>query len=118
MENFYQYYMESNNNDYLSQLPEEILDLIFYHCSKNNYNNYNHSFIRYEYYCDYKVYQEYCGDMENGCPHGNGIMYRGRYFYTEARNEYLKNGLKTPWIFLPLFYVYPKFQPKLTVLTY
>jgi len=110
--------MSSDNIDHLSQLPEEMLDLIFYFCSETNDRNDEHVYIKYKYYPDHRLYQEYRGDMRNGVPHGNGIMYQGRSVYAEIKNKYLENGFQTPWIFLPLLEVFPKFEPKLTLITY
>ena len=106
--------MSTNNIDYLSQLPEEILDLIFKWCSDSNSKDNDHVFIKYKYFSNHRLYQEYRGDMMNGVPHGSGIMYQGRRMYDEINNEYLENGFETPWIFLSLLEVYPKFEPKLT----
>jgi hypothetical protein len=45
-------------------------------------------------------------------------MCEGRNFFAEINNVYLKDGFQTPWIFLPLLYVYPKFESKLSLLTH
>ena len=110
--------MSSDNIDRLSQLPEEILDLVFLYCSESAIKEDGHIYIQYRYYPDHRIYREYQGDMKDGVPNGKGRMYEGRKFFTEIKNAYLKNGFQTPWIFLPLLYVYPKFEPKLSLLTY
>lgn len=109
--------MPTDNIDHLSQLPEEMLGLIFQWCSHTNSRNDDHVFIKYKYYSDHRMYQEYRGDMMNGVPHGNGIMYQGRRVYDRIKNEYLERGFETPWIFLPLHHVYPKFEPRLTLIS-
>ena len=108
--------MPTDNIDHLSQLPEEMLDLVFKWCSQTNSKDDDHVFIRYKYFSDHRMYQEYRGDMLNGVPHGTGIMYQGRRVYDEIKNEYLENGFETPWVFLPLLHVYPKFEPRLSLI--
>lgn len=105
--------MPTDNIDHLSELPQELLEVIFKWCCETNVGDDNHVFIRYKYFSDHRLYQEYRGDMLNGVPHGNGIMYQGRRVYDEVKHEYLERGFETPWILLSLFEVYPKFEPKL-----
>ena len=51
---------------------------------------------RYKYFSDHRLYQEYRGDMMNGVPHGNGIMYQGRRVYDEIKNEYGASTIMLP----------------------
>lgn len=107
---------DSNNIDYLSQLPSELLEHIFLFCSDTNDRGNDSTFIQYQYFPDHRLYREYQGDLANGVPSGRGRMYQGRTFYSEIRDEHLERGFQTPWIYLPLLYVYPKFEPRLTLL--
>ena len=110
--------MSSDNIDRLSHLPDEMLDLIFFYCSESAAREEGHIYIQYKYYHDHRIYREYQGDMKHGVPNGKGYMYEGRNFFAEMNNVYLKDGFQTPWIFLPLLYVYPKFESKLSLLTH
>ena len=109
--------MPTDNIDHLSSLPQELLGLIFKWCSDANSKCDDHVFIKYRCFSDHRLYQEYRGDMLNGLPNGNGIMYQGRRVYDKVRDEYLERGFETPWIFLALHHVYPNFEPTLTLIS-
>jgi len=117
---FDEYYMADSGAadgvDRLSGLPEELLDRIFYFCSENSRWQDGRVYIQYRYHHDHRLYQEYIGDMRNGAPHGTGTVYQGRSYFDEVRDEYLDTGFQTPWLFLPLLYVYPRFEPTLSLL--
>lgn len=101
-----------NNTDYLSQLPNEILDRIFHFCSEENKDPPYSTYIQFQFEPNKLTYLEYEGEMENNVPHGFGKMYSGSK-YGENLNYISRynNGYRTSWIFLPLLYVYPKYNP-------
>ena len=109
---------DSDNIDYLSQLPIELLEQIFHFCSETNDHGDGNTFVQYQYFPDHRLYREYQGDLAMGVPSGRGRMYQGTRFYSEIKDEHLEKGFQTPWIYLPLLYVYPKFEPKLSLLSY
>lgn len=94
----------------LLDLPNEILDLIFYHCSDDvSYSiSDTNVFIRYEYINNesnsIRRYYEYSGEMKNGKPHGCGEMYMGTKYYTS--HFIPKYIFLTKWLYLPLFQIF------------
>lgn len=90
--------------DRLSTMPDEILNLILNFCSDSIVDCRENRFIRYEFYPDHCIFQDYQGDMVNGVPHGHGCLYQGRLYFNETKTESQYN---TSWIYLPLLLVYP-----------
>jgi len=91
--------------NYLFCLPEEILDIIFYHVGRNPHNNKNNVFVRFEYIINpvpRKIYYEYYGDMSSGKPHGRGTMTVGSNYETIAIN--FTTNVSTQWLYKPFLY--------------
>lgn len=99
-------------SDYFSQLPDEVIDLIFMYCNRSTAHPENNVFVRYEYIMQEPIralYHEYAGDMSAGLPCGRGTMYSGsRYIDIEPPayiGTFLKPRVSTEWLYKPLLYI-------------
>ena len=101
--------------NYLSQLPDEIIDLILIKCADSyecHSDGFAAPFIRFEYIIDQpirKIYHEYTGRMKNGAPNGTGIMYSGssyveHYDNVEHDNKII-HKISTIWLYCPFIYI-------------
>jgi len=93
----------------LSNLPIELLDLIFFHCSNINRKEDENLFIKYG-YKEHKQYRyRYIGDMQNGKPHGKGKF--NSFHKVLNPNQYSNIEKCTPWLYYPLLEVFNNYKP-------
>jgi len=103
--------------NYLSQLPDEIIDLILLKCNESyegHADGFKNSFIQFEYIMDNpirKIYHEYIGIMKNGYPNGTGTMYSGSSYIDHDNSINNLQRLATPWLYSPFIYIIRNCNP-------
>ena len=117
--------MTSENNiqesNSFSNLPDEIIDLIFSYCSRSQSHPENNVFVRYEYIIQEPIraiYHEYVGDMSAGLPCGRGTMHSGSRYIDIDPPSYISSfnhsRVSTEWLYKSLLYVAKDYKLRYT----
>lgn len=109
--------MQESYKNYFLELPDEVIDLIFYHCAKSVQYPQNNVFVKYEYIMNEPIrarYHDYTGDMANGNPNGRGTMICGTRYTDINPPEYIRTfnqlNVSTMWLYKPFLYIMRKYS--------